>query len=295
MKFNLEFINNKTVESEKQEIEIKIGEIYFSEELEGVLDKENFANEVQKIHREIEKYLGKNENSATYNFRIYSNRKEYENYLRTTFPEKPEKDYIDNDMYFVYEKESSSYYIGKFMKLGLDQDNPKVQEYLKNTGITLSEAENRSKKNYKNNIYPTIGHELTHAHSFFKGIDHRELEDKWGQEMICVFIDQKMWENYIPNFREIKVLPKAKEQVQGKNLYDEIIKDITEGDFQVEEWERLFYPFLENRHGKEKLKNFWSIISEPKCKLSFEQSFEMIFGEKLKDAMVLFQEKIMNA
>lgn len=287
---NMELLKQKT---EKHENKINIREVYFNEELKGVLNKNEFATEVQKIHREIEKYLGKNKNTATYNFRIYSDRKKYEDYLRTSFPEKPEEDYIDNDMYFVHDKEKNSYFIGKFMKLGVDPSDPRIQEYLKKTNISLDEAEEQLKKNYKNNIYPTIAHEIAHSHSFFKGFDHRISKSKWDQEMVCVFIDQKMWEKYVSSYGKM-IRSKAEKQVRNKNLYNEIIKDFKEGDFHIEDWERLFYPFLENRYGIEKLRNFWSSLSESKQKNDFEKCFEIIFGEKLEDAMFLFREKMMK-
>ena len=279
--------------TEKQETKINIGEIYFDKGLEDVFDKEEFLSEVQKISKEIEEYLGKNKNSAVYDFRIYSDRKEYEEYFKANFPEKYEN-FMENDMVFYYDEKNNKNIIAKFMKrTTLDPNDSRVKEYLEKEKIIFSELESQSRQNYKSNIYPTIAHELMHSHSFFRGVDYRVPGNKWAQEMVCVFVDQKMWERYIPNFRKI-IEVKAREQVQNKDLHNEIINDFKEGDFQIEDWERLFYQFLESRYGKEKLINFWNVLSESKYRDNFEKCFEIIFEEKLKDAASLFQREIVE-
>jgi len=289
---NQESIDCKVMEINERKTKIEIGSVYFDQGLDCIMGKEEFMIEVQKIHGEIEKYLGQNKNQSVYDFRIYSDRKEYEGYMKTNFPEKPEEYYIDNDMYCIYDEKSNKYFIGKFMTLELDQNDPKVIDFLEETGMTFDELTIQNKKEYKNNIYPTIAHEMTHCHSFFKGADYRASGNKWVQEMVCVFIDQRMWERYVPSYKKM-IKNKAREQAQNKNLYNEIVKDFEEGDFQIEDWERFLYQFLENKYGKEKLKNFWNILSQHKT--DFEQSFEMIFAEKLKDAMRLFQKEIVGA
>ena len=285
-----EFENQK-LETKEQETKINIGDIYFDQGLEGVFEKEEFVFEAQKINKEIEEYLGENKNPSTYDFRVYSDRKEYENYLRTNFPEKPEENYIDNDMIFYYDEKNNRNVIAKFMKIESDPNDPNVQEYLEKTNITFDELEAQIKENYKNNTYPTMAHELAHSHSFFEGVDYRESGNKWAQEMICVFIDQKKWEQCIPSYGEM-IKTKAREQAQNKDLYNEIVRDFKEGDFQIEDWERFFYSFLENQYGKEKLIQFFNALFKDKA--DFEQCFEVIFEEKLKDAMNLFQKEIMK-
>ncbi|MFA6097270.1 MAG: class I SAM-dependent methyltransferase [Candidatus Paceibacterota bacterium] len=276
------------------EKELNIGEVYFDKGLDGVMDKEEFSAEVQKINSEIEKYLGENENTSAYDFRVYSDRKEYEEYLKAGFPDKFEKGVIEDDMYCIYDEKSDKYHIGKFMTLKSDPDDPKVRKYLEENEITFEEFEIRSRKNYKYSIYPTIAHELTHAHSFFNKVDYREPGNKWAQEMACVFIDQEMWEKYTKDFFDYRkmVEDKAREQVRDKDPYDEIVKDFKEGDFAVEEWERLVCRFLENRFGKEKLKEFWSVLSERKREADLEKCFGEVFGERLKDVMKLFREEV---
>jgi len=284
----------KDKEAEAKESRMNIGEIYFDKGLEDVLDKKEFASEVQKINKEIGEYLGENKNTSVYDFRVYSDRKEYENYLKTNFPEKPEEDYMDNDMYCIYDEKNNKYFIGKFMTLEMDPNDPKVLEYMEKTKITFDELKAQNRKNYKNNIYPTIAHELTHTHSFFKGVNYREPGNKWAQEMVSVFIDQKMWEKYTKDFFDYRKMieTRAREQARNKDPYDEIIKDFQEGDFQIEDWERLVYQFLEKRFGKEKLKEFWSILCERRSEADLEQCFEEVFEEKLKDVMMLFREEM---
>lgn len=285
-------------EIKEHEAKINIGEVYFDQGLEGVLEKEEFVAEIQKISREIDEYLGENKNSAVYDFRVYSDRKEYMEYLTNNFPEKSEKDFIDNDTYCIYDEKKNKYFIGKFMTLESNPNDPVVIKYLEENKITFDELNNRNKKNYKNGIYPTIAHELTHSHSFFRGVDYKQSGNKWEQEMISIFIDQKMWERYVPDYKK-KTEARAKEQAQGEDLYEEIVK---KNDFQIEnknrffykDWERFFYQFLENRFGKEKLKDFWSILPECKSEVDFERYFDNIFEERLKDVADLFQKEIMK-
>ncbi|MEA3323404.1 MAG: hypothetical protein U9Q12_04230 [Patescibacteria group bacterium] len=278
-------------ENEKKMSNIKIEEIYFDDNLRDVFDKGEFELEIQKIERGIEGYLGENKNLATYNIRVYSNREEYEEYFQTYFPEKRDN-FMENDMTCYYDEKNSTYVIAKFMKrMTLDQNDPEIQKYLENKKINFSELKFQERQNYKNNIYPTIAHELTHAHPFFGGIGNEGSENKWEQEMVCVFIDQEMWEKYIPSYRKM-IMSKAKEQIQNKNLYEEIIKDFKEGNFDVEDWERLFYPFLKSRYKKSQLLTFWSALFKDKA--DFEVSFENIFGEKLKYVVNAFQKEVEN-
>lgn len=284
---------------EGRENRLDIGEVHLGRGLEDYFEKGEFESEVQNMSREIDKYLGENKNSATYNFAIFSSREEYENYLKTNFPVKPGKDYLENDMYCIYDGKSNRYFIGKFMDPEIHEDDQKVQEYLKKTKITFNELREQAeqdKQRYKNNIFPTIAHEMTHTHSFFKGADYKESGNKWAQEMVCVFIDQKMWEKYTKPFFDYGKMTqaKAREQVRGKDLYEEITKDFEIGDFNVEDWERFVYQFMENRFGKEKLKEFWNVLSERGSEANLELCFEEVFQEKLKDVMGLFQKEIMR-
>jgi len=289
-----ESVNRKNTETKERETKINIGDVYFDKGLDSVMEKEEFESEVQNMNLEIEKYLGKNKNEAVHDFRVYSDRKEYENYMETNFPEKPEEYYMDNYMYCIYDEKSNKYFIGKFMTLELDLNDKKVIEHLEKTGMTFDELVTQNNKEYKNNIYPTIAHEMTHAHSFFKGVDNSGVGNKWVQEMICVFIDQKMWEKYVPRYKKMTE-DKAREQVRNKNedyLFVEIVKDFEEGHFEVEDWERFLYEFLEKKYDKEKLKKFWVAISEVEA--DFESSFEVIFGENLRDVMSIFQEEVLE-
>ena len=286
------FENKEGEEIKEKESDINIGDVYFDKGLDGVMEKEEFEIEVKNIHDEIEKYLGENNNQAVYDFRIYSNREEYESYMKTNFPEKQEEYYMENDMYCIYDKEKNKYHIGKFMMLDLNKDDPKVLDYLEKTGMTFEELTEKNRKEYKNNIYPTIAHEITHSHSFFKGVDYRETRDKWVQEMICVFIDQKMWEKYVPDYKKM-TRDKASEQTHDKDLYSEIVQGLkVEGieRFIYEDWERFLYQFLEDKYNKDKLKDFWIAISE--IESDFEDSFKEIFNEELKDIIMLFQQEI---
>lgn len=278
-------------EAERRETKINIGEVYFDRGLGDVFDKEEFISEVQKINKEIEGYLGENKNQSVYEFRIYSDIKEYEEYFKSNFPEKHDN-FAENDMVFYYDRKSNRNVIAKFMeRTTLNSNDSKIQDTLEKEKIAFSELESRSRQNYKNNIYPTIAHELTHSHSFFEGITNDDLENKWSQEMICVFIDQKVWEKYTSSYGKM-IRDKAREQAHNKDLYGEIIKNFKEGDFKSEDWERLFYPFLENRYGKEKLIKFWSGLFKDKA--DFEQCFETVFEENLKDIMGLFQKEILG-
>ena len=283
-------IGEETLETEKQESIINIGEIYFDKGLEGILGKEEFIREVQKMNMDIENYLGENTNQAACDFRIYSDRKEYEDYLRTNFPDQFEGTKIDNAVFYC-DRENNRMLVAVYVEAeALDPDDPKVQDYLKKENITFDELKARAKSNLKNNIYPGVAHEMTHLHPFFGGVGNEASANKWEQEMVCVFVDSKMWEKYgNKNFIE-KIKNKAKEQSRDKDFYEEIKKDFQEGGFEIEEWERLFYPFLERRYGKDKLIIFFSDLF--KNKSDIESAFKTAFGDNLEDVMNVFQEEI---
>jgi len=286
--------SEKPIETEaKQESRIRIGEVYIDEGLEDIVGKAELVQEVQKMDIEIGEYLGENENPTIYDFRIYSDREEYESYLKTNFPDEFEGTKIDNAVFHYDKGSGEGALIAVYVeKEALDPDDPKVQEYLKEEDISFDELEARAKSNLKNNIYPGIAHEMTHLHPFFGGVGNEASENKWEQEMVCVFIDSKMWEKYGNDDFIEKIKLKAQEQSQEKDFYEEIKKDFQEGGFEIEEWERLFYPFLEKRYGKDKLVNFFSDLF--KNKSDIEMAFKTAFGDDLKDATKLFQEEINN-
>ena len=284
-----EFASWEVSGTKEKEPKIKIGEIYFDKGLEGILDEEKFVQEIQKLNEEIEYYLGKNTETTSYDFRIYSDRREYENYLRTNFPDKFKGTHIDSAIF--YKNKDKNIVATLFIEARtLDQNDPKIQKHLEKEGITFDQLKTWV-EDYKNNIYPAIAHEMTHLHPFFGGVGNEASENKWEQEMVCLFIDQKMWEKYNKGFREM-ILNKARKQVKDKNLYDEIIRDFKKGTFEFEEWERFFYPFLEKQYGKEKLVKFWSVLF--KHKADFEPSFEVIFGDKLENIMSIFKREIVG-
>lgn len=276
---------------ENQEAHIAIGEVYFDEQLADVFKKDDFVREVKTMSKEIDVYLGENKSPSIYEFRIYSQKGAYEEYFKTHFPEKLEN-FMENDMVFYHDERSGKNVIAKFMeRIILDQDDSNVRAYLSKKGITFEELELWSRQNYRDNIYPTVAHELTHAHSFFKGINYRDLGNKWAQEMVCVFIDQKMWEKYSSGFGEM-IKDKARKQAGSKDFYWEIMKDFKEGDFQIEEWERLWYGFLEKEYGKRSLRDFWVALFESEHRDDIERCFEIVFGGNLKGVIGSFQEEL---
>lgn len=276
---------------ENQEAHIAIGEVYFDEQLADVFKKDDFVREVKTMSKEIDVYLGENKSPSIYEFRIYSQKGAYEEYFKTHFPEKLEN-FMENDMVFYHDERSGKNVIAKFMeRIILDQDDSNVRAYLSKKGITFEELELWSRQNYRDNIYPTVAHELTHAHSFFKGINYRDLGNKWAQEMVCVFIDQKMWEKYSSGFGEM-IKDNARKQAGSKDFYWEIMKDFKEGDFQIEEWERLWYGFLEKEYGKRSLRDFWVALFESEHRDDIERCFEIVFGGNLKGVIGSFQEEL---
>jgi len=88
-----------TSETKEQETKINIGEIYFDVGLEGVLDKEEFAVEVQKMNKEIENYLGENKNSSVYKALVPQFRKD-------ELPTDPK----DPDFYYGYKSSDGKNY-----------------------------------------------------------------------------------------------------------------------------------------------------------------------------------------
>lgn len=276
---------------ENQEARITIGDVYFDEQLADVFKKDDFVREVKIMSKEIDVYLGENKSSSIYEFRIYSQRGVYEEYFKTHFPEKLEN-FMENDMVFYHDERSGRNVIAKFMERTiLDSDDSDVQAYLSKKGITFEELELQSRQNYRDNIYPTVAHELTHAHPFFKGINYRDLGNKWAQEMVCVFIDQKMWEKHFSGFGKM-IRDRARKQAGSKDFYWEIMNDFREGDFQIEEWERLWYGFLEKEYGKRSLRDFWVALFESEHRDDIERCFEIVFGGNLNGVIGSFQEEL---
>ena len=269
---------------------IQIGEIVYDEHLKGVLNQEVMTREIQSMNEVIESYLGANDRLTPYEFRIFGNRGAYETYLRKTFPDKFSEGPIDNAIFYHQRTGQKQFFIAKCIEAEQpDPEDPVVQAYLEKEGISFEQLQDRARRSLANNVYPSIAHEMTHLHPFFGGVGNESSGNKWEQEMVCVLMDYKMWEKYLDGLVDT-IKHQAKEQAETKDFYQEIIKDFQEGDFEIEAWERLLYPYLEKRYGKERMVRFFSDLFKKKA--DFEPAFVSAFGDPLRDVMREFQEQM---
>ena len=145
------------------------------------------------------------------------------------------------------------------------------------------------------NMFAGIGHEMAHLHPFFGGVGNKASKGKWEQEMVCVFIEDKI---------RAKMGNERMQKINLENAKKELEKFRKEGEsFSLKEtdtdWEnfysaeRFVYPWLEKKYGLGKLRQLWTILFKEKKELG--ESLKEIYGKEVKDIEKDFQEDIIQA
>jgi len=144
------------------------------------------------------------------------------------------------------------------------------------------------------NMFAGVGHEMAHLHPFFGGVGNKASKGKWEQEMVCVFIEDKIRAK-MGNDRMQKIfLDRAKKELEQfkKERKDFSLKEIDTDWENFYSVERLVYPWLEKKYGIEKLRQLWTMLFKEKKEL--EESLKEIYGKETKDIEDDFQEDVIK-
>lgn len=176
---------------------------------------------------------------------LFSNEEEYLKFLNKNFPDSPK------DMASFDQKTNSVFAYSPV-------DIEKYEKFLGEGSLTNEDIENT----IRGDVFSGVGHEFSHLHHPFNGVGNNEdLDSKWEQEMVCIFIEDKIRSGFDKKFnKNIKL--QARRYL--KNLQND------NKTFSWEEtsnnWdnftlaERFVYPWLEEKFGLEKLQDLWAKI-----------------------------------
>ncbi|MDP2934580.1 MAG: hypothetical protein Q8N59_02340 [bacterium] len=196
---------------------------------------------------------------------LFTDENQYKEYLKRNFPK------IPDDMATFDRKTESVFRCGKI------PENEEFRDYC------------------RAQMFSGVGHEMAHLHPFFGGVGNKASKGKWEQEMICVFVEDKVRTKTGSDLMQKMSMENAKKELEKfRNK---------EGNFSLEaadtNWknfyslERLFYPWLEKRYGMEKLRQLWTVLFKDKKGIS--ESLKEIYGEDIDDLEKQFEEGVEKA
>jgi hypothetical protein len=215
---------------------------------------------------------------------LFSDEKEYYNFLDKKFPENP-KDSA------TFDKQTNS--IANLTPIPKTEEIDK--DLLKKTLEKEGVSEEQLRDIYLANILSGVGHEFSHLHPFFGGVGNKESENKWEQEMVCTFVGEKIRTKFgnerFRNYQFKKAQEELKQlQKQNKNFLWEKAGENWEKFTDIE---HFVYPWLEKKHGIEKLQDLWGQLF--KDKRSLPEAVGDIYGTNLEDLEKDFEKDMLKA
>lgn len=265
---------------EKEPMVLENFEIYCDKETEEVFEPGD-EKKFDEIKGLVEGMLGSKWRLADkINTYLFSDEKEYYNFLDRNFPGSP-KDAA------TFDKKTNS--IANFTPIykieKLDKD------LLEKEGI----FEEQIRDIYQANMLSGVGHEFSHLHPFYGGVGNKDTKSKWEQEMTCIFIGEKIRTKFgNERFRnhQLKQAQEELKQLQKQNkdfLWQEVGKNWNE----ITNLERFVYPWLEKKYGIKKLQNLWEQLFKEKKPLA--EAIGDIYKTNIEDLEKDFEKDISAA
>lgn len=215
---------------------------------------------------------------------LFSDEKEYYNFLDKKFPENP-KDSA------TFDKQTNSIANLTLIRKLEETNKDLLKKTLEKEGI----SEKQIRDIYLANILSGVGHEFSHLHPFFGGVGNRESKNKWEQEMVCTFVGEKIRTKFgnerFRNYQFKKAQEELKQlQKQNKNF---LWQEAGENWEKFTNIEHFVYPWLEKKHGIGKLQDLWRRLFKDKKPLS--EAIEDIYGTNLEDLEKDFEKDMLKA
>lgn len=234
-----------------------------SPEITKLLEKSNFQEKLQSIRDNIDSILGENATSEETLITLFSDKKQYLDYLQSKFPTKYQT-YSKDNAVFNYDKNSKTQEIISFTPI--PKISPEDLNKLQQANISLDEAKKIIENTAYSNIISSVAHEMTRLHSFFGKVGNDASDNKWEQEQICVFIGEKIRTKEGNTYlREIKFKQAQEELIVNQDVNLE--KDGYNWKV-INKYEEFFYPYLEKKEGLFKLQTLWKKLFKDKIKFN---------------------------
>lgn len=282
---------NSSVLEKREIISFKNFDITFDEKTKDILGEENIASNLKQIKEQIDTILGQEQDlgSEKINVNLFSNRDEYEEFLKNKFPDKSEI-YIRDNAIFDQNPKTLEKTIVNYtpIKELSEQDKQRVKEH----GMSIEEAEKIIAETARANVLSGVAHEMTHLHPPFGGVGNIASPTKWEQEMVCVFVGEKIrTQTGNEKFRQT-IFEKAQDELRQQEELN--LENDGKNWEEVKKYEGFFYPYLEKQYGLEKLQILWHVLfKEPKESLS--EALENIYEKNTEDIEREFRSKMLTS
>lgn len=242
-----------------------------------------------ELPQEIDKILGTNHNpSEKITISLFSDRKRYEDFLEMKFPQEFETYRKDNAIFDLSQKTGEKNVVSH---TPIKKISALDQFRLAKNGMTVEQAKEIIQETARANILSSVAHELAHLHPFFGGVGNSASSDKWQQEMVCIFIGEKVRTAHGgENFRK-ELFKKAQQEIKDGQLVD-LEQDGKDWD-NIKTYEQFFYPYLEKEYGLEKLQELWRKLF--KEKENFNVALQLIYGQEASVIQEKFKESMTAA
>lgn len=189
--------------------------LFCDKKIQELLNQKEIVQDLEKIREQIEKILGKSWNlKDEIKVHLFSKREDYEEFIKSNFSERAET-YIKDNAIFSQNAETGEKIIATYKPVELSEEDKKK---LKEKGLKVEIIEERFKEMLKANILSAVAHEMSHLHPFFGGVGNENSPSKWHQEMVCIFIGEKIRTQYGNQKLKEELLRKAREEIKNKNI-----------------------------------------------------------------------------
>ncbi len=266
-----------TKENIKEALKSKYFSVYCDDNINEYL-KSNDTEKMDDIKKYVDdtlesEWIAEGQKAKVY---LFSDEEQYQEFLNKNFSDTPKGK-------ATFDKKTNS------VIACTSTDFDKYRDFFK---ANLTDEEIKSL--IRGVIFSEIGHEFAHLHSPFNGVGNNNgSENKWEQEMVCVYIENKIRskfdEVYIKNIKLI-----AKESLKTIQIDNKILS-WEEGS---DKWtniafpERFVYPWLEEKYGLEKLQYLWMVMFKDKKKMA--EAVKEVYNEDIKVLENKFQVEMLE-
>jgi len=269
---------------EKEPLVSENFEIYYNNEIKNILE-DGDEKKFDEMKEFVDKILGSKRDMGSEKSKIYlfSDKEKYSKFLEENFPNiSPEP--------ATFDKETKSVF--KYESILKKEEIEKYKDILQKKGISEKEIKNTA----RSGMFSGVGHELVHLHPFFGGVGNEESESKWEQEMVCIFIGEKIRTDFgNKRFRKYQFEQSQKElrELEKKNERFSWEKTGKDWESKIKNWEGFVYPWFEKKYGLEKLQNLWQKMFKEGETIT--KAAEDVYGEDIDKLEEEFQTDILKA
>ena len=259
-------------------------EIYYNNEIKNILE-DGDEKKFDEVKEFVDKILGSKRDMASEKSKIYlfSDKEKYSKFLKENFLNiSPES--------ATFDKETKSVF--KYVSVLTKEEIEEYKDLLQKKGIFLKEIENTA----RSGIFSGVGHELGHLHPFFGGVGNEESESKWEQEMVSIFIGEKIRTNFgNKRFRKYQFKQAQKELKELEKKSESFSWEGTGKDWEdeIKSWEGFVYPWLEKKYGLRKLQELWQEMF--KNKKTITEAVRNVYNKEIDVLQDSFEKDMLKA